>query len=93
MSKKARTDSASSLVLAQLVEDKDVSENAPKMKNDKCVSAKCDLQIPWNLVVTVVPDQFSTGIILILQHDLLHALKQKDKQENIILVNCTKGSE
>ena len=36
MSKKARTDSARFLVLAQPVDDEDVSENAPKMKNDNC---------------------------------------------------------
>ena len=35
MSKKARTDSASSLVLGQPVNDKDASESAPKMKNVK----------------------------------------------------------
>ena len=39
ISKKARTDPASSLVVAQPVNDKDVSESAPKMKNDKCGGA------------------------------------------------------
>ena len=35
MSKKSRMDSASSLVLVQPMDDKDVSESASKVKNDK----------------------------------------------------------
>ena len=42
LSKKARTDSASSLVLTQPVDGKDVSESALKMKNDKCSGAVAD---------------------------------------------------
>ena len=55
MNKKARTDSEGSLILAQPVDDKDVSESAKsKMTN---VAALLLMMLIWNQAVTVVPDQ------------------------------------
>ena len=42
MDEQERMESASSLVLVQTVDDKDVSENIPKMKNDKHGGAVAD---------------------------------------------------
>ena len=65
MSKKARVDSASSLLLAQPVDDKDVSKSAPEMNNGKCdgaVANDIDLESgsDWCRL------SFPTGVILIL---------------------------
>ena len=65
MSKKVRMDSVSSFVLAQPVDDKDVSESASKVKIDKCggaVAVGVDLESGSDCGQ---PISFPTAVIII----------------------------